>query len=198
MRHRVAHRKLGRVTEHRLAMLRNLASALFQHEHIETTIPRAKELRPFAEKLITLAKNAAGEGGDNGRGLHARRLVARDIADKDLVKKLFDTIAPRFSGRPGGYVRILRTGYRKGDSAELALVELVGSEYDPKKAAADKEKKTAKGEGKGLGGRLRAAADRVRGRRVDDEETAPVHEHTKAAKQPSTRARHTGRSGKGG
>jgi large subunit ribosomal protein L17 len=199
MRHRVGQRKLGRVTEHRIAMLRNMASALFQHEHIETTVPRAKELRPFAEKLITLARNAAGDGAANAQGLHARRLVAKDIANKDVLKKLFDTLAPRFAGRPGGYVRILRAGFRKGDSAEIALVELVGSEYDPKKAAAEKEKQAAaKGESKGLGGRLRAAANRVRGRKADEEEGGPVHEHTKAAKQPGTRARHTGRSGKGG
>lgn len=181
-------------------MLRNLASALLRHEHIETTIPRAKELRPFVEHLITLAKNASAEGTTGSQALHARRLVARDIADKDVVKKLFETLASRFVGRPGGYVRILRAGYRKGDSAEIALVELVGSEYDPKKAAADKEKKAAaKGESKGLGGRLRAAAERVRGRKTDsDEGASPVHEHTKATKQPGTRARHTGRSGKGG
>jgi large subunit ribosomal protein L17 len=181
-------------------MLRNLASALLEHEHIETTIPRAKELRPFVEHLITLAKNSGADGTAPSQGLHARRLVARDIANKDVLKKLFDTLGPRFSGRPGGYVRIMHAGYRKGDSAEIALVELVGSEYDPKKAAADKDKKAAaKGEGKGLGGRLKAAADRVRGRKGDDEDSSPApHEHTKAAKQPGTRARHTGRSGKGG
>ena len=199
MRHRVAHRKLGVTTEHRLAMLRNLATALLQHEHIETTVPRAKELRPFTEKLITLAKHASAEGATNGKALHARRMAARDIADKDVLKKLFDTLAPRFAGRPGGYIRILRAGYRKGDSAEIALIELVGSEYDPKKAAADKDKKAAaKGESKGLGGRLRAAAERVRGRKANEEEGGSMHEHTKAAKQPGTRARHTGRSGKGG
>ncbi len=197
MRHRVAHRKLGMVTEHRLSLLRNQASALLRHEHIETTVPRAKELRPFVERLITVAKNGTAEGG---QALHARRQVARDIADGDVLKKLFDTIAPRFTGRPGGYVRILRAGFRKGDGADVALVELVGSEYDPKKAAADKAKKAAdKGEGKGLGGRLRAAANRVRGRKADEDESGvPLHEHTKAAKQPGTRARHTGRSGKGG
>jgi large subunit ribosomal protein L17 len=180
-------------------MLRNMASALLEHEHMETTIPRAKELRPFVEHLITLAKNGGAADAATGQGLHARRLVARDIANKDVLKKLFDTLAPRFSGRPGGYVRILHAGYRKGDSAEIALVELVGSEYDPKKAAADKEKKAAaKGEVKGLGGRLKAAAERVRGRKDSDEESGQIHEHTKAAKHPATRARHTGRSGKGG
>jgi large subunit ribosomal protein L17 len=187
------------VTEHRIAMLRNLASALLEHEHIETTIPRAKELRPFVEHLITLAKNAGAEGTAPEKALHARRLVARDIADKDVLKKLFDTLGPRFSGRPGGYVRILRAGYRKGDSAEIGLIELVGSEYSAKKAAAATEKKAAaKGESKGLGGRLRATADRLRGRKANEEEGGSMHEHTKAAKQPGTRARHTGRSGKGG
>ncbi len=199
MRHRVAHRKLGRVTEHRISLLRNQAQALLRHEHIITTVPKAKELRPFVEKLITEAKQGLAAGTANGKVLHARRLVARDIADKDVLKKLFDTLAPRFAGRPGGYVRIIRAGVRKGDAAEIALVELVGSEYDPKKAEGAKDKKAgAKTESKGIGGRLRAAAARVRGRKADDEESGPVHEHTKAAKQPATKARHTGRSGKGG
>jgi large subunit ribosomal protein L17 len=198
MRHRVAHRKLGRVTEHRIAMLRNLATALLQHEHIETTVPRAKELRPYVEHLITAAKNAGAEGTTGPQALHARRLVARDIADKDVLKKLFDTLAPRFNGRPGGYVRILRAGYRRGDSAEIALVELVGSEYSAKKAADAKAKKSDKPESKGIGGRIKAAAARVRGRKANEEEGGSMHEHTKAAKQPGTRARHTGRSGKGG
>ncbi|MEW5984433.1 MAG: 50S ribosomal protein L17 [Acidobacteriota bacterium] len=199
MRHRVAHRKLGRVTEHRLALLRNQAQALLQHEHIITTVPKAKELRPFVERLITVAKQGVAEGAANGRGLHARRLVARDINDKDTLKKLFDDLAPRYAARPGGYVRIIRAGVRKGDAAEIALVELIGSEFDPKRAQAAKEKRAeAKGEGKGIGGRLRAAAQRVRGRKTDDEEAVPAHEQTKAAKQPATRARHTGRSGKGG
>src|ERR671914_814526 len=148
MRHRVAHRKLGRVTDHRLAMLRNQATALIRHEHIETTVPRAKELRPFVERLITIAKRGVASGEENGRMLHARRLVARELVDRDVVGKLFDTIAPRFAERPGGYTRILRVGYRRGDSAEVAQLELVGSEYDPKaepkqtKAAAAPKPKT--------------------------------------------------------
>jgi large subunit ribosomal protein L17 len=195
MRHRVAHRKLGRVTEHRLSMLRNLTTALLEHEHIETTVPRAKELRPFAEQLITVAKRGVAKGGP--AALHARRLVAVDIADKDVLKKLFDTLAPRFAERPGGYVRILKAGFRRGDSADMARVELLGSEFDPKKAEAAK---AAKGEGKGsgLGGRLRRAADRVRGRKADDGESGPVHEHTKAVTKPTAKPRQTGRSGKGG
>ena len=96
MRHRVSHRKLGRVTEHRISMLRNQAEALIRHERIETTIPKAKELRPFVERLITIAKRGLADGAANGKTLHARRLVLRDIQDRDVVGKLFDTIAPRF------------------------------------------------------------------------------------------------------
>jgi large subunit ribosomal protein L17 len=126
MRHRVAHRKLGRITPHRIALLRNLATALFEKERIRTTLPKAKELRPFAERLITLAKREESR-------LHARRLAARDIQDPAVVKKLFDTIGARFATRPGGYTRILRLGPRRGDAAEMAYIELVGYEYKPAK-----------------------------------------------------------------
>ena len=133
MRHRVAHRKLGRVTEHRIAMLRNQAEALLRHERIETTVPKAKELRPFVERIITIAKRGLAAGDANGRSLHARRLVLRDIQNRDVVAKLFDTLAPRFEARPGGYTRILRLGFRRGDSAEVAQIELVGSEFNPER-----------------------------------------------------------------
>ena len=140
MRHRVGQRKLGRVTEHRIAMLRNQAVALLRYERIETTVPRAKELRPFVERLITIAKRGldAGDGNPGGRVLHARRLVLRDIHDPIVVGKLFDTLAPRFATRPGGYTRLLRVGFRRGDSAAVAQVELVGSEYNPKAKDQDK------------------------------------------------------------
>ena len=150
MRHSVAHRKLGRVTPHRIALLRNMATALFERERIRTTLPKAKELRPFAEKLITLAKR------DDDR-LHARRLAARHIKDPAIVKKLFDTIGARFATRAGGYTRILRLGTRHGDGAEMAYLELVGYEYKPegkadktgkKEAAPKEEKKEAKAEEK--------------------------------------------------
>jgi large subunit ribosomal protein L17 len=148
MRHRVAHRKLGRTTPHRIALLRNLATALFDKERIRTTLPKAKELRPFAERLITLARR------DDDR-LHARRLAARDVQDPTVLKKLFDQIGARFATRPGGYTRILRLGTRKGDGAEMAFVELVGYEYKPaskdkaaKRAAAEKgDKKPAEAKG---------------------------------------------------
>src|SRR5439155_21301211 len=160
MRHRVAHRKLGRVTEHRISMLRNQATALLRHEHLTTTVPRAKELRPFVERLITIAKRGVAGGVENARVLNARRLVMHDVQDREVVRKLFDTIAPRFAARPGGYTRLLRLGFRKGDSAEVAQVELIGSEFDPR-AKTETEAKTEgeKPKGKaGVGGRLRAAA----------------------------------------
>jgi len=135
MRHRVGFRKLGRTTPHRTALLRNLATALFERERIRTTLMKAKELRPYAEKLITLAKR------DENR-LHARRLVLRDIQDPTVVKKLFDSLGSRYATRNGGYTRILRLGPRKGDGAEMAIVELLGSEYQPKK----KEEKAKKDE----------------------------------------------------
>jgi large subunit ribosomal protein L17 len=144
MRHRVAHRKLGRITPHRIAMLRNLATALFERERIRTTLMKAKELRPFAEKLITLAKREENRA-------HSLRLAQRDIRDKVVVKKLFDTLGARFAARPGGYTRILRLGTRQGDGAEMAIVELLGSEWKPaekeepgkKGAAKDKDEKKA-------------------------------------------------------
>ena len=170
MRHRVAHRKLGRVTEHRIAMLRNQATALLRHEHLTTTVPRAKELRPFVERIITVAKRGLKAGAANGRELNARRLVMHDLQDREVVSKLFETLAPRFAERPGGYTRILRIGFRRGDSAEIAQIELVGSEYDPRAAQAkDKDDKDApKPKAKGVAERLKAAAQRMRGGRKDE------------------------------
>ena len=116
MRHRKKGRQLSRSPSHRRALLRNLATSLFRHERITTTTARAKELRPYAERLITLARR-----GD----LHARRRVARRIADRDVLGKLFDDIGPRYVERPGGYTRILKLGNRRGDAADMALIELV-------------------------------------------------------------------------
>jgi large subunit ribosomal protein L17 len=160
-------------------MLRNQAEALIQHEHIETTLPKAKELRPFVERIITIAKRGLAAGNTNQGALHARRMVLRDIQNREVVGKLFDEIAPRFAARPGGYTRILRIGYRRGDSAEVAQIELVGSEYDPN--AADKGEK-AEAKKPTVGGRLRAAAQRLRGRKADagDGESAQIE--TKQAK----------------
>ncbi|MEK6769452.1 MAG: 50S ribosomal protein L17, partial [Gemmatimonadota bacterium] len=111
MRHRAKHRQLSRTSEHRRALLSNMATSLFRHDAIVTTVAKAKELRPVAEKLITLARR-----GD----LHARRLVERRIRDKDVSSRLFKEIGPRFQARPGGYTRIIRIGHRVGDGAETA------------------------------------------------------------------------------
>ena len=186
MRHRVAHRKLGRVTEHRIAMLRNQATALIRYEHIETTVPKAKELRPFVERLITIAKRGVAAGDGNGRLLHARRLVGRELVDGEIVGKLFDTIAPRFAERPGGYTRILRLGYRRGDSAEIAQLELVGSEYDPKAEPKETKAAAAPKPKAGVGGRLRAAADRLRGKSSEDAD--PGSKKTSRASQTKGRS----------
>ncbi|HXD74290.1 MAG TPA: 50S ribosomal protein L17 [Vicinamibacterales bacterium] len=194
MRHRVAHRKLGRVTEHRIAMLRNQATALLRHEHLETTVPRAKELRPFVERIITVAKRGLAGGETNGRLLNARRLVMRDLQDRDVVTKLFDTLAPRFADRPGGYTRLLRVGFRKGDSAEVAQVELVGSEFNPRAQAEGEARSEEKPKAKGVGGRLRAAAERMRGKK-DDGGGKVSTKPTKGVRQKTTTPRKAGGGG---
>lgn len=116
MRHRKKGRHFNRTAEHRNMMLRNMATSLFRHGRIETTASKAKELRTYAEPLITRAKR-----GD----LHARRLVARKIQDQAVLVKLFDEIAPRYAERPGGYTRVLHLGHRQGDAADMAVIELV-------------------------------------------------------------------------
>lgn len=116
MRHRAKGRQLSRTSTHRKAMLNNMATSLFQHDAITTTTAKAKELRPFAERLITLARR-----GD----LHARRLAGRKIKDRAVLGRLFTEIGPRFASRPGGYIRILKLGHRVGDAAETARIELL-------------------------------------------------------------------------
>lgn len=191
MRHRVAHRKLGRVTEHRIALLRNQATALLRHERIETTVPKAKELRPFVEHLITAAKHGVAEPA---KALHYRRMVMRDLVDREVVAKLFDAIAPRFASRNGGYTRLLRIGYRRGDSAEVAQVELVGSEYNPKaeaEAAAPTATEGGAPKTRSVGGRLRAAANRLRGKKEDEaskgDAESPATPKARAAKKTAAK-----------
>ncbi|HPJ72426.1 MAG TPA: 50S ribosomal protein L17 [bacterium] len=135
MRHRKEGRKLGRTSSHRRALLRNLATDFFQRERIITTLPKAKELRPVVEKLITEGKRGT---------LHDRRKILAYIQTKDVAHKLFEEIAPRFADRNGGYTRIIKLGYRAGDKAEIALIELLGSEF----AAADKKPAKVKGRAK--------------------------------------------------
>ena len=128
MRHRHGLRKLNRTSSHRLAMLRNMTNSLFKHELIKTTLPKAKELRRVAEPLITLAKNGT---------LANRRLAFDRTRDKDVVYKLFNELGPRYAKRPGGYLRILKFGFRQGDNAPMALVELVDRPEPAAEAAAD-------------------------------------------------------------
>jgi large subunit ribosomal protein L17 len=142
MRHGLGLRKLGRTTSHRLAMLRNMTVSLLRHEEITTTLPKAKELRRVVEPMITLGKKPS---------LANRRLAFDRLRDRDIVTKLFDDLGPRFAKRNGGYLRILKTGFRKGDNAPLALVSLMdradeaarASTADGKKPAKKKEAKAA-------------------------------------------------------
>ena len=136
MRHRLGLRKLNRTSSHRLAMLRNMTVSLLRHETIKTTLPKAKELRPIVEKLITLAKR-----GD----LHARRQAAAQLKQDMHVAKLFDVLGARYKDRQGGYVRIMKAGFRYGDMAPMAIIEFVERDTDAK-GAADRARVEAEGE----------------------------------------------------
>ena len=186
MRHNVAHRKLGRVTEHRLAMLRNQAISLLRHERIETTIPKAKELRPFVERLITIAKRGLAAGDANAKTLNARRMVLAELPDTEVVSKLFSDLAPRFADRPGGYTRILRIGFRRGDGAETAQIELVGSEWTPAEAPKEGEDAEAPKKSKGLGERLRQTARRMRGSKDSGGSKAQEKGQTRGGRKSTT------------
>ncbi len=133
MKHRVAGRRLDRTTEHRTAMFRNMVTSLLRHERIETTTPKAKELKRITDKIITLGKRGTP---------HARRTAHRDVRDVEVLEKLFGPIADRFKTRPGGYTRVVRVGRRHGDNAELAVIELV--ERTKVEAPAEGEGKKAK------------------------------------------------------
>jgi large subunit ribosomal protein L17 len=137
MRHRVAGRKLGRKTPHRKMMFRNMVTSLLDKERIRVTLPRAKEIRPLAEHMITLGKRGS---------LHARRQALAFIKDPGVVSKLFDALASRFAQRPGGYSRIVRLGFRDGDGAQMAILELLGSEFKAKTAEGKGGKKAKKSE----------------------------------------------------
>ena len=201
MRHRLAHRKLGRTTDHRRALLRNQAEALLRHERIVTTVPKAKELRPFVERLITVAKRGVKAAEPKGRTLAARRLVQQDLLSTEVLDKLFAQLAPRFMERPGGYTRILRLGHRRGDGGAIAQIELVGSEYDPKKAEAEKAEQEAAAAAeapkqKSVGERLRAAAQNLRGKKdaKGDAPRAKAGKPARGAAKKSTTPRKAGGS----
>jgi len=129
MRHRVAGKRLNRSMGHRTALRRNLVTELFRHERIRTTRAKAEAIRGQAEKLITLARRGLRAEEENpAQGVHARRLAAARLNDREVVQKLFDEIAPRYMDRPGGYTRMLKLGFRKGDAAPMVLLELVEEE----------------------------------------------------------------------
>ncbi|MCU0892353.1 MAG: 50S ribosomal protein L17 [Sandarakinorhabdus sp.] len=123
MRHGVAHRKLGRTSSHRLAMLRNMSASLIKHEQIKTTLPKAKELRPYIEKLVTLAKHG---------GLSNRRLAHARLQDDAQLVKLFDVLAARYADRQGGYVRVVKAGIRRSDATPMAIIEFVDRDVSAK------------------------------------------------------------------
>jgi large subunit ribosomal protein L17 len=136
MRHKMAHRKLNRTASHRKAMFANMASSLIEHEQIVTTLPKAKELRPIVEKLITLAKK-----GD----LNSRRLAIARTRNRDMSKKLFDVLGPRYKERSGGYIRIMKAGFRFGDNAPMAVIEFVDRDESAKGAIDHAKKETTEG-----------------------------------------------------
>lgn len=160
MRHRMHGRKLGRTTAHRKALFRNQLTALFTHERIVTTLAKAKELRPIAERMVTLA----------GTGTLAnRRKVLTMVPDKDIVRRLFDEIAPRFVDRPGGYTRILKMGRRHGDGAEMAIIEFVDFTPTPKGGGgAEGDRRSIMDRAKGLFGGGRKAGDQAEGAQADE------------------------------
>src|SRR5437016_6918283 len=166
MRHGMVNRKLGRTTAHRLAMFRNQLASLIDKERIITTLPKAKELRPQIERLITLGKNDS---------VHARRQAGRLIEDDAIVAKLFDTVGPRFGDRPGGYTRIIKLGPRRGDAAEMAILEFVG--YEPEKA-----EKAAPAEKPAKGKAAKKAAEPEA-----EQEAASAEEEKPAKKKPAAK-----------
>jgi large subunit ribosomal protein L17 len=171
MMHNRAGRKLRRTTPHRLAMFSNQLDSLFTHERIQTTLTKAKELRPLAEKLITTAKND---------DVTARRKVARWVPDRTTVKKVFESIAPRFVDRPGGYTRILRLGQRRGDAAEAAILEFVDYRFEAKEKGPKKESLSDRAR--------RAAGGRVETVRKEKPEEVEGDEGAEPAAKKSARA----------
>ena len=176
MRHRIHGRKLGRTSAHRKAMFRNQLTALFTHERITTTIAKAKDLRPLAEKMVTLARTGT---------LANRRRVLTMVSDKQVVRHLFDDIAPRFADRDGGYTRILRIGARKGDNAEMAIIEFV--DYQPKEKGDDHgggDKASLMDRAKGLFGGARGDANDA----VEVDAETPVEDATEVAAETTAEA----------
>lgn len=176
MRHGFRNRKLGRTTSHRLALFRNQLASLVDRERIVTTLPKAKELRPLAERVITQSRRGT---------LHARRLAQRWIGDRQLLKKLFDEIGPRMKARPGGYLRIVKLGPRLGDGAEMAVLEFVDFEFTKPAPAAEEKKAKAKKPAEGEAPEAEAATEEKAAKKP----AAKAGGKKKAAKPPGPEAK---------
>jgi large subunit ribosomal protein L17 len=172
MRHRSAHRKLGRKTEHRISLLRNLAASLISHGRIRTTEAKAKELRPFVEKLVTLGKRDS---------LHARRHALTILPRRDVVTKLFGDVSPRFSERPGGYTRILKLAHRQGDGASMAFIEFVDFKFEGAGGPAKPDKPDKPGKEAKAG--KKKPESKAKSEPAETDEEAP-----KAAKKPAAKS----------
>ncbi len=171
MKHRVSGRKLNRTSAHRKAMFANMMASLVMHDRIETTLPKAKELKPLADRLVTLGKQQT---------LHARRRAVAIVRDKTAVKKVFDEIAPRFENRAGGYTRIYKLGCRHGDRAQMAMIEYLPAEEETSSKDSDKKKSLKKVEKKTEKAAKKAAASK---------ETAPKKEKKTAVKKEKKAAK---------
>jgi large subunit ribosomal protein L17 len=165
MRHGMINRKLGRKSGHRAAMFRNQITSMIENERIITTLPKAKELRPLVEKMVTLGRDDS---------VHARRLAARTISDETALQKLFGTIGPRFASTPGGYTRIVKLGSRRGDGAEMAIIEFTDFKFESEKGAAPAQKK----------GRAAKKAEPA----AEEQEAAPATEEAPPKKTPPKKA----------
>lgn len=181
MQHNRAGRKLGRTTGHRLALFRNQLTSLFTSERIVTTLSKAKELRPLAERMVTQGRRGT---------VHARRLVGRWVQDRTVLKRLFDEIAPRFTERPGGYLRIVKLGPRQGDGAEMAVLEFVDFELKKKAAAPPAEPKAGKGKDKDAGAAAEAAEEKPKKapKKATEKKAAPKTDKKAAPKAKPTKA----------
>ena len=186
MRHRVGGRKLGRKTPHRMSMFRNMVTSLLDHERIRTTLPRAKSLRPIAERMITLGKRET---------LHARRQALAFIKDPAVVAKLFSTLAPRFADRSGGYTRIIRLGFRDGDGAQMALLELIGSEFTPAKGSEKGGKKSKAEKAAAKAAETKKEASEKAGEKAAKKPKAHKAAPAKADSSPKAKGRGKGKPG---
>jgi large subunit ribosomal protein L17 len=180
MRHLKSGRKLKRTSSHRKALLKNLATSLFEHKKVSTTVAKAKELRPYAEHLITKAKHALQNETNNSLpsgqtiDIHNRRIVARHIGRKAVLQELFDTIAPMVADRPGGYCRIVKTGFRRGDAGQTAIIELVDWSAPQDGATSKKSKKKATTKGKKAEAETKAEPKAKKAKKVAEEKVDEI------------------------